>query len=147
MDRCGCATLAIDGTRLYGSVAVTSLGQVSNPDIVAEFADLMVRLEGMRWALSIGRYERDILVSIRTNSERANAGRIIRRLVGSLGKAGGHGMMAGGKITDGAADPETARRLEEILTDRTLSLLRADPVGVPLLEEDVRPPRAVPKRD
>ena len=55
--------------------------------------------------------------------------------------------MAGGKIPNGAADPETARRLEEILTDRVLSLLHADPVGVPLLEADDRGPRPVPGRE
>jgi len=126
---------AIDGTRIHGTTAVTSLGEVSNPDFVAEFADLMVRLEGVRWAGAIGRYGPDVILSLRTNREQANAGRIIRRLVGSLGKAGGHGMMAGGKVPGGAKDPETARRLEEILTDRLLSFLRADPVGTPLLED------------
>lgn len=129
---------AMDGTRLYGTAAVTSLGGISNPDIVAEFADLMVRLEGIRWSLALGRSGPDILVSIRTNSERANAGRLIRRLLGSLGRSGGHGMMAGGKVVNGASDPEKARRVEEILTDRFLSLLHADPVGVPLLESDER---------
>jgi nanoRNase/pAp phosphatase (c-di-AMP/oligoRNAs hydrolase) len=137
---------AIDGTRLYGHAAVTALGEVSNPDIVAEFADLMVRLEGIRWSLALGRFGGDIFLSVRTNSERANAGRVTHRLVGSLGTSGGHGMMAGGKIPEGAADPETARRLEEILTDRVLSILRADPIGVPLLDAADRPARALARR-
>ena len=70
---------AIDGTHIHGPVSVTSLGPVSNPDIVSEFADLMVRLEGVRWSLSIGRYGDDLILSIRTNRERANAGRVIHR--------------------------------------------------------------------
>ena len=124
---------AIDGTRLYGRVAVTRSGELSNPDVVAEFADLMVRLEGIRWSLAVGRYGPDLWLSIRTNLERANAGRMIRRIVGGLGKAGGHGMMAGGKIPDGAATAARAgggRR--DPLRARPRPLGRAS--GVPLVE-------------
>jgi nanoRNase/pAp phosphatase (c-di-AMP/oligoRNAs hydrolase) len=129
---------AIDGTRLYGRVAITLSGELSNPDVVAEFADLMIRLEGIRWSLAIGRYGPDLWLSIRTNAERGNAGRMIRRVVGRLGKAGGHGMMAGGKIPDGAATPAKARQLEELLCERTLSLLRIEQAGEPLVESNGR---------
>ena len=65
--------------------------------------------------------------------------------------AGGHGMMAGGKVPDGAATPAKATELEEILSVRALSLLRAEPVGVPLVEVNgvVRrphPPRSTSPR-
>jgi nanoRNase/pAp phosphatase (c-di-AMP/oligoRNAs hydrolase) len=125
---------AIDGTRLHGCVAVTRSGELSSPDVVAEFADLMVRLEGIRWSFAVGRYGPDLWLSIRTNLERANAGRMVRRVVGNLGVAGGHGMMAGGKIPDGAATPAKAMELEEILCTRALSLLRAEQAGIPLVE-------------
>lgn len=125
---------AIDGTRLHGRVAVTRSGDVSNPDVVAEFADLMVRLEGIHWSFAIGRFGSDLWLSIRTNLERANAGRMVRRVVGKLGVAGGHGMMAGGKIPDGAVTPQKAAELEETLCARALTLLRAEAAGVPLVE-------------
>ncbi len=125
---------AIDGTRIHGRVAVTRSGEVSNPDAVAEFADLMVRLEGIRWSIAVGRYGPDLWISIRTNLERANAGRMVRRVVGKLGVAGGHGMMAGGKIPDGAASPSRAAEMEELLCARALTLLKADPEGTPLVE-------------
>ncbi|MEZ4654447.1 MAG: hypothetical protein R3E12_12870 [Candidatus Eisenbacteria bacterium] len=51
----------------------------------------------MRWAFTMGRYAGDILLSVRTNLPHANAGRVVQKVVGRLGKAGGHGMMAGGK--------------------------------------------------
>ena len=125
----------IDGTRLYGPLAVSMLGPVSNPDIVAEFADMIVRLEGIRWSVAIGRFGEDLLLSIRTNYERANAGRIIRRIVGESGRAGGHGMMAGAKLPGGAVDPETARRMEEWLLDRTRRILRIEAEGIPLVAD------------
>jgi nanoRNase/pAp phosphatase (c-di-AMP/oligoRNAs hydrolase) len=128
---------AIEGTTLHGSVAVTRLGQVVNPDMVAEFADRMVRLEKIRWALAMGRYGSDLLVSIRSNLARAHAGRIIRQIVGTRGTAGGHGSMAGGKIEGGARTEDVAREGEERLRARTLHLLKAELIGEPLIE---RPP-------
>jgi nanoRNase/pAp phosphatase (c-di-AMP/oligoRNAs hydrolase) len=142
---------ALDGTQLHGPVAVTRAGNLGNPDVVAEFADLMIRLEGIHWSLSLGRYENDIWLSLRTNRDRANAGRMIRRVVGTLGKAGGHGMMAGGRIIGGALTPARADEVERTVCERALFLLRADHRGVPLVEVNgmprlprpLRPPSAM----
>jgi nanoRNase/pAp phosphatase (c-di-AMP/oligoRNAs hydrolase) len=119
---------AIDGTRIYGEVAVTLLGSVQTPDMVAQFADLIVRLEGIGWALAIGRYGADLVLSIRTNHPNANAGNVIRKIVGTEGAAGGHDMIAGGRIPDSAGTPTRARRVEAALTARLLRLLDAEGV-------------------
>lgn len=111
---------AIAGTRIYGDLAVTFLGKVQAPDMVAQFADLIVRLEGIRWALTVGRFDDDLLLSIRTNLRRVNAGSVIRRIVGIEGTAGGHDMIAGGKIAGAAASSAQARRSEERLVGRLL---------------------------
>ncbi|MDM7916730.1 MAG: bifunctional oligoribonuclease/PAP phosphatase NrnA [Candidatus Eisenbacteria bacterium] len=114
---------AIDGTRIYGDVAVTLLGQIPVPDMVAEFADLIVRLEGIAWALSIGRYGSDLLLSIRTNETDENAGRVIRKIVAGQGTAGGHEMIAGGKLTGAASTDAQSRRTEQLLVRRLLEAL------------------------
>lgn len=114
---------AIEGTHLHGDVAVTRLGAVSNPDMVAQFADLMVRMEKIQWAVTMGRYQKDLIVSVRTNLPMANAGRIIQQVVGDEGRAGGHGMMAGGKIPGGAESPKRAREMERLMKSRALELL------------------------
>jgi len=111
---------AISATRIYGSVAVTLLGEVHHPDMVAQFADLIVRLEGIDWALVVGRFRKDLLLSIRTNRRRANAGTLIRTIVGKEGSAGGHDMIAGGKMPGAAATRELAGRSEEMLVRRLL---------------------------
>jgi nanoRNase/pAp phosphatase (c-di-AMP/oligoRNAs hydrolase) len=116
---------AIEGTSIYSEIAVTLLGPVPTPDMVAQFADLIIRLEGIEWALCIGRYRSDLLLSIRTNSRRHNAGRMIRAIVGSQGTAGGHDMIAGGKIAGAAVTQVRARRTEEMLRRRLLRELGA----------------------
>jgi nanoRNase/pAp phosphatase (c-di-AMP/oligoRNAs hydrolase) len=114
---------AIDGTHLYGSIAVTRLGAVDTPDMVAQFADLIMRLEGIEWTLCIGRFRHDVLLSIRTNRRRANAGKVIRGIVTGLGTAGGHDMIAGGKIAGGALTSARAQRVESLLVRRLLKEL------------------------
>ena len=124
---------AIEGTHLHSDVAITRLGEVSNPDMVAQFADLMVRMEKIQWAVTMGRYRKDLLVSVRTNLPLANAGRIIQQVVGEEGRAGGHGMMAGGKIPGGAETPKKARELERRLKNRALELLGVKSRGLRLV--------------
>ena len=128
---------AIDGTRIYGDrVAVTVLGSVDNPDMVSQFADLMIRLEGIGWALSLGRQAKSILLSIRTNRVGANAGRVIARIVGRDGSAGGHGMMAAGQVPVATGGDEAFIRLERNLQRRALEVLRVKGrKAVPLLRK------------
>lgn len=87
---------ALAGTTLYGDVAFTSLGEVPSPDFCAEFCDLILRLESTRWALCVGWKDDVLYLSLRTRERRGHAGRTIGKVVGREGKAGGHGMMAGG---------------------------------------------------
>lgn len=122
----------IEGTRVHGPLVITMLGEVSHPDAVAEFADLVVRLERAVWALAVGRYGGDLLLSIRTNNAHANAGRIIQRIVGRAGSSGGHGMMAGGKLPGAAETPERALASERLLRSRALRVIHAPEKGVRL---------------
>jgi nanoRNase/pAp phosphatase (c-di-AMP/oligoRNAs hydrolase) len=96
---------ALANTRLYGDVSVTSLGQISNPDFCAEFCDMILRLENLRWALCVGRDSGIMYLSLRTRERGGHAGRTIARIVGREGKAGGHGMMAGGIADLGKFEP------------------------------------------
>jgi len=51
------------------------------------------------------------------------AGEIIKRIVAGLGKAGGHGMMAGGKIDDIGPSRKALNKVETLLKSRFLSEL------------------------
>ena len=84
-------------------------------------ADFLIRLEQIETVLSIGHYCDGVVFSLRTTSHDLNAGEISRRLVQGLGAAGGHGMMAGGKIESVPPDGEAIARIVNILTERFLA--------------------------
>lgn len=92
------ATLERALTDLRGvrTLITTHLGAVDQPDIVPEIADLLVRMEGRTWALVTGEFEDRLYASLRTTNRQADAGRVMRAILGRKGRGGGHGMMAGG---------------------------------------------------
>jgi nanoRNase/pAp phosphatase (c-di-AMP/oligoRNAs hydrolase) len=117
----------LEGLLTVGRLVVSHLGTVEQPDIVPEVADLLVRLEGKTWSLCTGRFGDRVYLSLRTTNPRADAGGIMRRLVGRKGKGGGHGMTAGGwvPITVGyAQDPGS---LQQQLGRRLATALHQNP--------------------
>lgn len=131
---------ALAATRLYGPLSVTSLGRLPYPDVVAELADLFLRNDRVRWALVMGHYRGGLHVSLRTDHARANAARAIDELMGDMGKAGGHGLMAGGRIDlrEVRREPE---RIEREIARRARALLGGGAPGRRLLTGG-RPSRA-----
>lgn len=90
---------AIERAKVYGEAVVTDLGEVYSPDMVAEVAERMLFLEGMRWSLAYGSYRSQLYFSLRTNDRRMNAGRLIREICEDKGgSSGGHGSMAGARL-------------------------------------------------
>jgi nanoRNase/pAp phosphatase (c-di-AMP/oligoRNAs hydrolase) len=117
---------AFKGTRIYGPLLVVNLRTVIFPEIVAEIADLLLRLEGIETVLSMGQYTQELVLSLRTVRHDLNAGEIIRQVVAGHGLAGGHGMMAGGKVSGLGTEPRQVRSLERLFTRRLLALLGID---------------------
>lgn len=115
---------ALENLLSVDTLVVSQLGRVEQPDIVPEIADLLLRLEGKTWALCTGIYEDRIYLSIRTTNPRAQAGRLMRRLIGRKGKGGGHSMIAGGWVQIKNGNPAAQQRA---LGDRLAKLLRKNP--------------------
>jgi nanoRNase/pAp phosphatase (c-di-AMP/oligoRNAs hydrolase) len=101
----------LQAARIYGQSVVADLGHVYRPDLMAEIADLLIRLEGSRAALCLGRYGAMLHLSLRTAPLGRDAGLLIQEIVPPYGKAGGHGLMAGGQI------PVCGRDVEALLAE------------------------------
>jgi nanoRNase/pAp phosphatase (c-di-AMP/oligoRNAs hydrolase) len=112
---------ALERTKIYDMIIVTNLGSILFPEIVAEMADLLLRLEGIETVLCMGQYAGEVIFSTRTLRLDLNMGEVVKRLVVGKGTAGGHGMMAGGKVDDVSADPRAVAEIEELLTKRLLA--------------------------
>jgi nanoRNase/pAp phosphatase (c-di-AMP/oligoRNAs hydrolase) len=110
---------ALEQSTLYDSALVTDLGEVENPDYVAELADFFAPLDRVECALVMGRHRGRLYVSLRTRRPDDDAGELIRRVVGELGSAGGHGRVAAAQIglSDEGEEPagELRRRLLQAL--------------------------------
>lgn len=125
---------ALARARIRGRAVVVTMGDLAYPDLVAELADLFLRLEKVDWSVCVGRFEDDILVSIRSADPRAQASEIIRAAVGRRGFAGGHDMIAGGRVPVDDLTEEDARLLTEELVVRILKAVgQEDAPGADLL--------------
>ncbi|MBI1852544.1 MAG: DHH family phosphoesterase [Planctomycetes bacterium] len=122
---------ALRGTQVFGNVAVTQLSKVDNPDMIAEFADFISRLDTIDWSLCMGRFNKDVFLSLRTVEPTADAGLVMKRLVSGIGTGGGHETMAGGRIRDAATNGRTGR------IERTVRRRFLEAIGVRARGEDL----------
>jgi nanoRNase/pAp phosphatase (c-di-AMP/oligoRNAs hydrolase) len=123
---------ALEATYIYDDLVVSYLGNMSYPDLGAEIADLLWRLKGAKWVVCIGVFENELILSVRSRSQRIGAGILVQHIVGDLGASGGHGTMAGGQIELQHRDPI---QLSERLTKIALEYLKGNIslVGKPLI--------------
>lgn len=115
-------TKAMQTARVYDGVVVSYLGQSDYPDLTAEIADLLLRLEGIRWVVCVGAYEDQLNLSVRAHSEDADADaeELATKIIGEAGSAGGRNTLAGGQMPLNGANAEEL--VDEIRT-RTLEYL------------------------
>ncbi|MCX6639440.1 MAG: DHHA1 domain-containing protein [bacterium] len=120
---------------LFGNVVVSRLGEIPVPDAVAELADFLLRHENADRTLVIGRYEDQIVYSIRFTPSDLSAGNIAGIMARELGTGGGHDHMAGGRILSNGRNRKKIDEIEAVLIDRFLTAVGAEQFkpGVPLL--------------
>lgn len=125
---------AIDSARLHGDVVVADLGQVRVPDLVAEMADYLLRLETARWTCVLGEYRSTLYVSLRTGDVDANAGELLKKVISGTGSGGGHPSMAGGQVPLTGFLPDEKAAAKRTFVDDLLARLGADgQAGEPLV--------------
>ena len=111
---------AIDEATVYDRAIISDLGDVLYPDMVAEVADFLLRLDDVDWAMAMGSFNKGLYVSVRTTDRDANAGEILQKVLGSK-SAGGHDMIAGGRIRlvgNGLEREKAAVRVKERFLSR-----------------------------
>lgn len=116
---------AMERAYIYDRVVISDIGQDARPEMVAEAADLLLRLENVDWSVCYGEYDGDFFISVRTSVPSANAGELVRKVVDGLGPAGGHDALAAATIHNAPKSVEELEKLKCRLTARFLSMLGA----------------------
>jgi nanoRNase/pAp phosphatase (c-di-AMP/oligoRNAs hydrolase) len=84
----------IGGRRLVDGVMFAHLGPVAYPELIAQFADLFLQVEGAEWSVVSGRVGRELHISVRNVGYVRAAGDVVHAAFGDVGSAGGHRSMA-----------------------------------------------------
>ena len=126
---------ALKKARVYGDAVAVDLGEIYAPDMVAEIADHLMSLQGMKWSLAYASYDGQLFFSLRVRDRRMNAGRLIREITEAHGgSAGGHGAMAGARLPLPASKAAQTRLRREVLLGFLKEFGAPNKKGVPLLQ-------------
>jgi nanoRNase/pAp phosphatase (c-di-AMP/oligoRNAs hydrolase) len=128
--------LAISNATIYGDRIVSYLGKLDSQEMVAEAADLLLRVEEMRWSMCLGVIDGWLHLSIRSiDRDPPHAGKVARNLGGRRGFGGGHHSLAAAQIPL-PVEITGGKQIKRIVRGLTKRFLRAtgsaDDEGVPL---------------
>jgi nanoRNase/pAp phosphatase (c-di-AMP/oligoRNAs hydrolase) len=122
----------LQSARIYGPALVSRLGDMHQPDMAAELADLLIRLQQAEAVLCMGQFNGTLHLSLRTKPLTEIAGQLIQRIIIPPGRAGGHRSMAGGQVLLAGRDPGP---LMDEIEARFLAALNAHDPAQALLDE------------
>jgi len=91
------------------------LGEVESPDICVQIADFFMRVHGMKWTFVSGVYRGKLIVIMRNDGYRKDAGGLAKRAFALYGSAGGHKGAARAEIP-----LEALREMGIELSDRSI---------------------------
>ena len=110
----------------YRNLICAHLGEISGAEIVSEMADFLVRHERISWSFCTGRFKDRLILSIRSRNSKADAGKLVTKLVKDRKTVGGHGMSAGGFVAIGEMKNDDIELLENRLRKEFAALLNCD---------------------
>ena len=74
------------------------LGHVPNPDVCVSIADFFMKIHDIAWAVVSGIYQGRLIIIVRNDGIRRNAGKLLSASLAQMGAAGGHKAMARAEI-------------------------------------------------
>ncbi|WP_049925665.1 DHH family phosphoesterase [Halopiger goleimassiliensis] len=121
------------------SVAVASVGRLSNRDALPQAADQLLAMEGVDTTLVFGFRDEMAYLSARSRADDVDLGETLRDAFERIGSAGGHADMAGaqlevgilGDVDDDEEVDSIVSVVEEVITNRFFEAIETRP-GVPV---------------
>jgi nanoRNase/pAp phosphatase (c-di-AMP/oligoRNAs hydrolase) len=119
---------ALENATVHDRRVVSYLDRLDSQEMIAEAADLLLRVEEVSWSLCIGIVDSLMHASLRATERELDAGLVARKLAGRRGFGGGHHMLAAVQIPlriEEQEDPKLQRRLARRLVRRFLRITGA----------------------
>jgi nanoRNase/pAp phosphatase (c-di-AMP/oligoRNAs hydrolase) len=117
---------SLKNARVVGPCITAGVGQVGNPDMIAEMADLLLRHDGVNWVMCYGCYRDKCWISLRTSQTEIHAGELMKRLMSKLGTGGGHETSAGGQVPLTKGTQAEREAVHKTIRERLLRALRIE---------------------
>ena len=121
-----CILQALQSSFIYDRLIISWVNELPQPELAAEVADFLIRFEEIDWAVCAGVFEDKLILSARAAVADAQAGEILRQVVGKLGRAGGHDRRAGGTILLPSTSASAVEQIQGELRRRLLKALHID---------------------
>ena len=90
--------IALECMRVRKQRIRVHIGPVSNPDICVSIADFFMKIHDIAWSVVSGTYQGRLIIIVRNDGARKDAGKLFREVFGEFGTAGGHKSMARAEI-------------------------------------------------
>jgi nanoRNase/pAp phosphatase (c-di-AMP/oligoRNAs hydrolase) len=133
-----CFLRALQSSFIYDRLIISWVNELPQPELAAEVVDFLIRFEEVDWAACAGVYEDKLILSVRAAVEDAHAGEMLQKVVGKMGRAGGHDRRAGGTIFLTSTSTTAIEQVQGELRRRLLKALHID---------ECRGQRLIPRKD
>jgi nanoRNase/pAp phosphatase (c-di-AMP/oligoRNAs hydrolase) len=112
---------------IYEKLLISWINDLPNPELCSQCVEFLIRHEGIQWAICAGVHDSQMILSLRTNLPRAQAGEILRHVVQKMGgRAGGHDRRAGGFIPLSSTSPSAIEQVQSEFRRRILKVLQIE---------------------
>ncbi len=86
--------IALENIHLRKGRIYVHLGQVISPDVLVLVAEFFMRVNPVKWSIVSGIHSDKLIIILRNDGIRKNAGKLVKDAFSALGSAGGHRSMA-----------------------------------------------------
>jgi len=130
----------LTNARKYEKAAWSHLSGIEQPEIVAEVADLLLRMEGLRWSFCTAHVNDGLFVSLRSSERGARCSQLLRTVIARKGSSGGHDSMAAGFMDlAGLSEADRAERRRSIVGAILGKIFKKSPVDYDRIEQLSQP--------
>jgi nanoRNase/pAp phosphatase (c-di-AMP/oligoRNAs hydrolase) len=118
---------ALQSSFIYDRLLISWVNDLPTPELCSQAVDFLIRHESINWALCAGVHNEQMILSLRTNLPRAQAGEILRQVAAKMGgRAGGHDRRAGGFIPLQSTSDSAIDQVQSEFRRRLLKALEID---------------------